>query len=249
MSAEKIPGIHNYCDRWCERCSLSSRCALFAEESETKEADNKESGNQAFWERLTINFTKAQDMLVQAAERQGIDLNEIAKSMEAVKAQETFVREKSLDHPLTKLSLAYEESAKAWLREQPGMISKLEELKNQLTQAELTLVAKNTLDVIQDCLAVIEWYESFISVKITRALMGRMDVDPDNTSFINDSDGSAKVALLGIDRSIRAWEKLFNILPEQEDEFLTVLGMLTKLKKSTLAEFPAAMDFKRPGFD
>jgi hypothetical protein len=249
MSTEKIPGLHNYCDRWCDRCSLSSRCALFAEESDSKEVDDKESGNQAFWERLTVNFTKAQDILLQAAERQGIDLNEIARSVEHVKAQETLVHEKSLDHPLSKLSLAYEEKAKVWLREQPGMISKLEELKNQLTHVELMPVAKNTLDVIQDCLAVIQWYESFISVKITRALMSQIDLDLDEIAFKNDSDGSAKVALIGIDRSIRAWEKLFNILPEQEDEFLTILGMLTKLKKLTLDEFPAAMDFKRPGFD
>ncbi len=25
-----IPGIHNYCDRWCERCPFSSRCRAFA---------------------------------------------------------------------------------------------------------------------------------------------------------------------------------------------------------------------------
>jgi hypothetical protein len=27
-----ILGIFNYCDRWCERCTLSGRCRLFAEE-------------------------------------------------------------------------------------------------------------------------------------------------------------------------------------------------------------------------
>jgi hypothetical protein len=21
-----IPGVYNYCDRWCERCPLTSRC-------------------------------------------------------------------------------------------------------------------------------------------------------------------------------------------------------------------------------
>jgi hypothetical protein len=26
-----IIGVHNYCDRWCERCSLSARCHVFAE--------------------------------------------------------------------------------------------------------------------------------------------------------------------------------------------------------------------------
>ena len=27
-----ILGIFNYCDRWCERCTLSGRCSVFAEE-------------------------------------------------------------------------------------------------------------------------------------------------------------------------------------------------------------------------
>jgi hypothetical protein len=29
-----IAGIFNYCDRWCERCSFTSRCRLFADENE-----------------------------------------------------------------------------------------------------------------------------------------------------------------------------------------------------------------------
>ena len=27
-----IVGVYNYCDRWCERCLLTSRCRVFAEE-------------------------------------------------------------------------------------------------------------------------------------------------------------------------------------------------------------------------
>ena len=29
-----IPGIYNYCDRWCERCSFTSRCLNFASSEE-----------------------------------------------------------------------------------------------------------------------------------------------------------------------------------------------------------------------
>lgn len=25
-----IPGIYNYCDRWCERCPFTMRCMLYA---------------------------------------------------------------------------------------------------------------------------------------------------------------------------------------------------------------------------
>ena len=35
-----IPGIYNYCDRWCERCTFTSRCLTFLTEEEKK----RESG-------------------------------------------------------------------------------------------------------------------------------------------------------------------------------------------------------------
>ena len=28
-----ISGVYNYCDRWCERCPLSSRCLLYAQDA------------------------------------------------------------------------------------------------------------------------------------------------------------------------------------------------------------------------
>jgi len=64
-----------------------------------------------------------------------------------------------------------------------------------------------------------------------------------------DSDGSAKVALIGIDRSIAAWGKLLSYFPEQEDELLDILVHLEKLRRTTENEFPDARAFIRPGFD
>lgn len=43
-----IPGIHNYCDRWCERCYFTSRCRVYEklDESDTEANDinNKQFG-------------------------------------------------------------------------------------------------------------------------------------------------------------------------------------------------------------
>ena len=30
MNGDRIDFISSYCDRWCERCSFTSRCSLFA---------------------------------------------------------------------------------------------------------------------------------------------------------------------------------------------------------------------------
>ena len=33
-SPDLVSGIYNYCDRWCERCPLTSRCLVYAAEQE-----------------------------------------------------------------------------------------------------------------------------------------------------------------------------------------------------------------------
>ena len=67
--------------------------------------------------------------------------------------------------------------------------------------------------------------------------------------FPKDSDGSAKVALIGIDRSIAAWGMMLSLFPEKEDETFKNLVLLEKLRKMTEKEFPDARSFHRAGFD
>jgi hypothetical protein len=62
-------------------------------------------------------------------------------------------------------------------------------------------------------------------------------------------DGSAKVALIGIERSIGAWGLLLQHFPDQEDTILDLLSILQKLLRMTEAEFPMARMFYRPGLD
>jgi len=64
-----------------------------------------------------------------------------------------------------------------------------------------------------------------------------------------DSDGSTKVALIGMDRSISAWGEILKFFPDQEKNILGIIAHLDRLRKSTEAEFPDARAFVRPGFD
>ena len=103
---------------------------------------------------------------------------------------------------------------------------------------------------ITDAVEVIKWYQNQIYVKLERAFyssFGDEDVNFDN--FPKDSDGSAKVALIGIDRSIAAWGKLQNLFFEKEDEILRILIYLLKLRNNVETKFPNARNFKRVGFD
>jgi hypothetical protein len=67
--------------------------------------------------------------------------------------------------------------------------------------------------------------------------------------LLRDSDGSAKVALIAIDRSIAAWGAMRNHFPEQEDTILDLLVHLDRLRRKIEKTFPDARAFVRPGFD
>lgn len=251
MVSKKIPGIHNYCDRWCERCEFASRCAVYENEGNIPE-EEKNLQNRAFWERLSTNFSKARTMLEQAAENSGIDLNSLAKEMDDYEIKKKRVRQESQDHELSKITFSYSERSREWLKSQPGMLRKLEELKDGLNLGTNSVdEGKLQIRTIKDCLEVIQWYQTFIHVKFMRALMGKMNNDDwdEEDDIQRDFNGSAKIAVIAVDRSMQAWIKLYELLPEQEDHFLKILGMLEKIKSMALAEFPNALAFKRPGFD
>ncbi len=67
--------------------------------------------------------------------------------------------------------------------------------------------------------------------------------------FPKDSDGSAKVALIGIDRSLCAWGELLNYFNQQRESITKIMTFLKSLRDLTEQEFPNARDFIRPGFD
>jgi len=65
----------------------------------------------------------------------------------------------------------------------------------------------------------------------------------------NDSNGSAKVALIAIDRSMNAWGALQSCLPEKKDSTAPLMVVLERLRDGIETVLPQARDFLRPGFD
>ncbi|HYG02471.1 MAG TPA: hypothetical protein VD927_08490 [Chryseosolibacter sp.] len=251
MTGINIPGIHNYCDRWCEKCPFTSRCAAFEGDASTS-AEERDFRNEAFWKRLSENFSKAKVVIEDMAAKHGIDVNALAHEADQ-KLNEELVDKKADDHPVSKLTWEYSTIATDWLKTQPGMLDKLEKLKVELTMGvESHEEAKIQAHTIKDSLAVIHWYATFIHVKFKRAIRGKIEFqqwDDDDDDVQRDYNGSAKIAIIAIERSIQAWVEIFNLLPEQEDLFLKILGMLDKCKRLIIEEFPDALKFVRPGFD
>jgi len=247
-----IPGIHNYCDRWCERCYFSSRCAVYENTSDLTPEEN-DINNKAFWNRISENFANASIIIKEAAKKHGIDLDNIPEEETSeYKRKEEDLEQQIKKHPLSKLSLSYINEGKKLLDTDELLKEKRDEL---VAQAEMGIQSEeqiiNEAATIKDCVEVVQWYLFFIHVKFDRALHGKLEGEEfaEEHGFPKDSDGSAKIALIATDRSIEAWIKLLQLLPDHEDSIIPLLASLQKIKKSGEAEFPDAGNFVRPGFD
>jgi hypothetical protein len=244
-----IAGIYNYCDRWCERCAFTSRCAVYEGNADVTPEQN-DSNNKAFWSKLSQNFTDAIILIQKAAKEQGITIEPLSDAeWEEYKAAKKAGRDKAKEHPLIKNCSAYLLQAKALL-DKNNLLQQTGEEIIRHTQLGITNVedAKQNVEALANCLEVVQWYLFQIQVKFMRAMPMMPDDDGDE-SFINDSNGSAKVALTGVDRSIMAWQKILQALPHEEDAILPLLALLQKILVLGEKTFPHARQFIRPGLD
>ena len=237
--AKLISGIHNYCDRWCERCAFTTQCAVGIEETKITDKQ-RDITNKEFWNSLSKNLAKTFLLLEKAAKHHGIDLEEVSK------------QKRRNNHFLFKGGTEYANLVHKWLEKKNDFKQKGEEIIRFVEMGiKSEKAALSEVNILQECIEIVNWYSLQISVKFARALSGKEENDAwfEENNFPKDSDGSAKVALIGIDRSISAWSKICEYFPEREDEILTMLSMLDKLRRIGEEEFPNARKFKRPGFD
>ena len=246
---EHISGIYNYCDRWCERCPFTSRCLNF-EMSEEKFGDLQSADvtNEAFWEKLGETLHETLTMVKEMAAEKGIDLDAI--DIEEEQAGRRFV-ENSVAHMTTHLAKSYISMTNDWfdanvyIYEDGGGAFEAISAPNSTHSAP----RKDTRPLI-DGVDVIRWYQHQIYVKLKRAYHSIQDEKLEELDdFPKDSDGSTKVALIGIDRSISAWGEILKFLPDQEEKILGIVAHLERLRNRTEADFPDARAFVRPGFD
>ena len=248
--SKHIPGIYNYCDRWCERCPFTARCLNF-EMSEEKFGDleSQDISNEAFWQKLSETLQETMTMLKEMMAERGIDLDSL--EIEDHDDSDNPFEDKSVVHMTTHMARAYIDIVESWFDDN---VYAFEQEADQAA-AEYEIDGSDTssdIDAVSlvDSVEVIRWYQHQIFVKLQRAIHGSLDEEFEiEHGFPKDSDGSAKVALIGMDRSISAWGKMTRYFPDQKDSILNVIKHLDRLRRRTEKKFPAARTFKRPGFD
>jgi hypothetical protein len=246
-----ISGIYNYCDRWCERCSFTSRCLTYAIDAEdNNDSASRDLNNKAFWERLHAIFQQTTKMLKELAEQMGIDLASLDK--ESLSESVSHQIDEADNHESIRASRQYIQMTDEWFESEFSLFEQKEDELNSLLGIGIDETKIHSeAQSIRDAVEVIRWYQHQIYVKLKRAFIRDDFIDEEwrDASLQSDSNGSAKVALIGIDRSIGAWGKLHEHFPERADSILDILVYLDRLRRRVEQLFPQARNFKRPGFD
>lgn len=245
-----IPGIYNYCDRWCERCTFTSRCRNY-ENTGNLSPEQTEISNRAFWENISSGLEDAIKLLHQAAEKQGFNLEMSAEHEAVCQQQDLLLRTACEQHSLSNLCKQYRKIAQPVTENSVGFTDKTRELAAHLQLGISTeQEAVDTVSKIGDCLDIIKWYLLFIDAKLQRALHGKLKTgEPEDENYQNDYNGSAKIALIAMEKSMGGWSQLYRLMPSSEDVTLYALALLEQLTKKTMEEFPGTSKFIRPGFD
>ncbi|MGD2271047.1 MAG: hypothetical protein PVI06_11655 [Desulfobacterales bacterium] len=250
-NSQFISSIYNYCDRWCERCPFTRRCMNFAlsEEHENSDPQARDMNNELFWRKLSQTLRATLDLVKEAAAEQGIDFDSI--DVEETAADRRLTRELVENHACSRAAKVYADRVEKWFDSAGGCW----EPKGESASPEIDLASPESDPIgvradIGDAVEVVRWYQHLIWVKLMRAIQGELREQPEiMEEFAKDSDGSAKVALIAIDRSISAWGVLRGSYPHMEKDSLDLILHLERLRRMVEHHFPAAREFIRPGFD
>jgi hypothetical protein len=238
LAAEKrfIAGIYNYCDRWCERCPQTSRCLNFSiSEEEFSDPETKDIRNEKFWRTLSEILGDTLELLREAGEKWGVEweILDSVKDTERLRANEAAAE----NHLICRAAKSYSNMVEDWFREGEELFFETATGVNEAVNPE-------------EAFEVIRWYQHFIAIKVMRAIRGKMEEDEENGDpFPRDSDGSAKIALIAIDRSIGAWAVIPHYNYLYAERVFKIISYLDRLGQAVEETFPNARSFIRPGFD
>lgn len=236
-----IPGIYNYCDRWCERCPFTSRClncTLVGEQF--GDLESVDISNEQFWQKFSEVLRLTMDMIKDTADKMGIDID-------AIKVDENIKKYPPVPDLIAHLSKKYASLVTSWFEANQYLYME-EKINRDLNVVFQQNDIEETEVKISDAVEIIQWYQYFIHVKLHRA-SDNEDEEAEYDGYPKDSDGSAKVALIGIDRSIASWKILLSHLVDHKTETIRIIKILENLCIRVEKHFPDARKLIRPGLD
>jgi hypothetical protein len=231
-----IPGLHFFCDHRCWRCPLAHRCEVPIRMAQQPPRSGRARLNgpaarvaDVVMASLHVTVEQVGIVIGLAADRLGPDgARQVTRNLEAPVDR----RQEAENDPLVVRAKEYAS----------GSLRVLQVLRPRL--------ARNSDDVSCDAADRLEETCITVASKIHRAISSALEGGSDDLDLQGDANGSAKVALLLIDESRRAWRELMrpgkavgNGAPAR------YVATLDVLEAGLHERFPRALEFVRPGFD
>jgi hypothetical protein len=228
MRTSRIEFISEYCDRWCERCAFTSRCSSYAVKTALGMCGDI---------REAIELAVGKPMAVGAADVRRTRTFEIEEptpeELQKIGAEEKARDTRIERSPISKKAMSFCIKAHQWFR------------------ARENTVRGGADAVVLEALEIAQWDSCFIGAKLARALHGRDRHESgdgwDDDPIQNDWNGSAKIALISIERSESAWQSIAQATGDAVA--LELASAMSSLRGEVEGAFPFARLFKRPGFD
>ena len=228
VNTDRIDFISAYCDRWCERCRFTSRCSSYAVEIATGMCGDFEAGLELAIGTPCVPRTDGSRLSSPERDFDPDELEGATEEATAAAARDRERRREDERSPMMIDAQAFTIVAWRWLN------ARMEQLSTADT-------------VLQEALAVAAHDAAFIAAKLARALHGRREPLDDEDRVQNDSNGSAKVALISVERSEVAWRVVAQSTGEATPT--AIADALLCLKQQVEYDFPDVRRFIRPGFD
>lgn len=253
-----IPGIFNYCDRWCEKCDYRDRCRLFQTETERniqhilndEDPNDPEIVARDIKESLedTMAMLEAQ-MEIEGISKEDLEdfededskyfIDDFDDEQGKVTESGQIVR---TPHPLSLLADDFFKDVMAYFDKKKPSFYQNEDDDEPVN------------DPIYEELKILMWYSPQIAVK-TRMCAGSKakieDVnDEDEIEFETEMmNVNSRIAYTGIEKCLTSLQKIYDVEIDFQDDVLSQLSLMKKMRDEFAREFPAVHSFKRPYFD
>lgn len=218
-----IPGVYNGCDQWCDYCPLTARCLAF-------KCRSRPGARGGIYGDIEEAMRASMIMLKDCHEAEGLKPPEdLVRLLQAgAPGRVTYV---PVDDALERMGKHYALSAAAYLATCDQDLGGIPKRPDGPTPFE-----------------VFFYYHVLIAIKIYRGIVSAAEGARTGGAAARwDADVSAKVALLGIDRSDEALQVM--ALDDVDPRIEHLRRQLARLRREVEGRFPAARTLVRSGFD
>jgi hypothetical protein len=160
MSKSKlIPSIHNYCDRWCERCVFVERCAVGVEELERWKLDTPMT-DEEMWSTVSDHFKESLRMLDEMLREAGIDPAEVRAEPEPIPDPDM----EKLEAEIFERGMAYFKLTDGFFKTNQEFLTAREAETQQMAEMEIPIDVEQ-LEHTQEAIEIIHQYAAFYRCK------------------------------------------------------------------------------------